>query len=312
MTGARTAVAGRYEAALRAFVAEGGEHALERAYETGRQALDDGVGLLDLAELHHAAVEAMVAEARTLAAAASTLASARAFFAEAASPFEMTHRAFREANVALRRINDRLEDESRRIAHTLHDEAGPLLVAVHLALKEVAADAPESLKPKLAGVRRHLNTIEDQIRHLAHEMRPMVLDDFGLAASFRFLAEGILSRNGLRVEVEDHLEVRLRKTVETTLYRIVQEALTNVARHAHAARARVRIASDTRHVHCSIWDDGAGFTPDSPELAKPASGLGLIGMRERLDALGGALRITSAPGRGTEIHVAIPLEGWES
>jgi signal transduction histidine kinase len=309
MTNARRAIAERYEVALRAYLAAGGESALKRAYETGRHALDDGLGLLDLAEVHHTVVATVVAEARTLAEVSSGLTAAGAFFAEAASPYEMTHRASRDANAALRQINERFEEESRRIAHTLHDDAGPLLVASQLALKDLAVDAMPTMRPKIARVREHLNTIEDQIRHLAREMRPTLLDDLGLAASIRFLAEGILTRNGLRVEVEDHLVGQLRSTVETSIYRIVQESLTNVARHARAAHARVRITADAGCVHCSISDDGIGFAIDAAGRTRAGNGLGLVGIRERVDALGGTLRIASAPGEGTEIHVAIPTEG---
>lgn len=309
--GARAAIAEGYEARLRAYLAEGGEPALERAYEAGRKALDEGIGLLDLADVHHAAVAAIVAGAGSLEQAAAWVAASSSFFAEAACPFEMTHRAFREANVALRRINETLEGECRRIAHALHDDAGPLLVAVHLALKELAAESPDPMRAKLAGVRESLNAIEDQIRHLAREMRPTALDAFGLAESIRFLAEGILTRNGLRVEVEDRLPARLRSTVETSIYRIVQEALTNVARHARAEHARVRLSGHGTRVECSIWDDGVGFEP-AAGAAGTGHGLGLVGIRERVDALGGTLRIASVPGRGTEIHVAIPLEEIES
>jgi signal transduction histidine kinase len=309
MTNARRVIAERYEAELRAYLAAGDEAALKRAYETGRQAVDEGLGLLELADIHHAAAAGVVAEAQTLADASSSLAAAGAFFAEAASPFEMTHRVFREATAALRHVNERFEEESRRIAHTLHDDAGPLLVAIHLALKDLAAEATPSMRPKLTRVREHLNTIEDQIRHLAREMRPTLLDDLGLAASIRFLAEGILTRNGLRVEVEDQLVDPLGSTVETSIYRIVQEALTNVARHARAAHARVQLAADAGFVRCSISDDGVGFATDATGRSKTGNGLGLVGIRERVNALGGTLRIDSAPGRGTEIHVAIPTEG---
>src|SRR5258705_7398282 len=114
-------------------------------------------------------------------------------------------------------------------------------------------------------------------------MRPTVLDDIGLAGSVRFLAEGISTRNGLRVAVEDGLGIRLRSTVETSIYRIVQEALTNVARHARAAHARVRLTENGGRVHCSIWDDGVGFEPASPGNKGVGHGLGLVGIRERVD-----------------------------
>jgi signal transduction histidine kinase len=310
MSDARAAlIAGGYEAQLRAYLEHAGEPALSQAYETGRKALEEGIGLLELASVHHAAVAAVVANAQTPTEASSIVTAAAAFYAEATSPFEMTHRAFQEANVALRRINDRLEEATRRIAHTLHDDTGPLLVASHLALKDAAADAPEFLRPKLAGVRKHLNTVEDQIRHLAKEMRPTQLDELGLVESLRFLADGVSARNGLRVEVEDHLHIRLGSTVETCLYRIVQEALTNVARHARAKHARVDLAEDDGSVLCCVWDDGIGFEPAAAHAAGGERGLGLFGIRERVEALGGSLRIASVPGRGTELRVVFPLEG---
>lgn len=295
----------RYRDELKAYLARPGEVPLKRAYEIGRDVLDDGGGLLDIATIHFGAVADLVAEEKVPAFSPTVLAAAGAFFVEALAPFEMTHRGFREANLALRSVNESLEAKSTRIAHALHDEAGPLLVTVHLALKALARDVAPPIAERLDAVRAQLNEIEEQLRHLAHEFRPLTLEQFGLGESLRFLAEGIASRNGLRVDVEVVLEHRLEPTVEITLYRLVQEGLTNVIRHARARQARARIVAENGMIHCTVADDGVGM---DPSRAEDGRGLGLTGMHERVGALGGTLRVRSAPGLGTEIHATIPKE----
>jgi PAS domain S-box-containing protein len=212
----------------------------------------------------------------------------------------------------LRALSTRLlqarEDEAKRIAHALHDEAGQLLVAVRLELDDLARTLPGGDAARMARTRALLDQIEEQLRRLSHELRPMILDDLGLAPALRFLAEGIGRRSGLAVVVESSVGERLPPLVETAVYRIVQEALTNVARHAAAARVDVRLSRDARALLCSVADDGRGFDVD-PTLARRGSeSLGLVGMRERADALGGTLEIGSAPGQGTRIQVTIPLD----
>jgi PAS domain S-box-containing protein len=209
---------------------------------------------------------------------------------------------------ALRRLNESLEQEAERIAHALHDEAGQLLTSAHITLAEVGRDLAAPARERLQEVRCHLDRIEEQLRHLAHELRPRILDDMGLVPALEFLAEGVEKRAGISVTVIALLETRLPPLVETTLYRLAQEALTNVSKHARATRVSLQLRQEPRRIHCTIQDDGVGF--DAPALLarRGERGLGLVGIRDRLEALGGTFQVTSTPGRGTELLVTIPLE----
>jgi signal transduction histidine kinase len=308
VTDTRDAAAGQYAAALRDYLAGAGEAALHLVYQIGREGIGHGSGLLQIAALHHEALATLFSRTPTPDDCARTVRAAGSFFAESLAPFEMAHRGFREANAALRRLNEALEEEARRIAHALHDEAGQLLASVHIRLEEVASELPPPARARLRDVRELLDQIEAQLRRLSHELRPTILDDLGLHPALDFLAQGVSARAGLAVTVEGSTAGRLPPPIETVLYRIVQEALTNASRHARASRVTVRIERDARAVRCSIRDDGVGF--DAPAvLAQPGTGgLGLIGMRERLAPVGGRLEISSAPGRGTTLAVEVPLE----
>lgn len=299
-------IAADYRAGLGAYLADGGEPALGRAYELGRTALKDEINLLELLAIHHEALASLVAQPGSRRDALHQLNAARDFVTEAISPFEMTHRGFREANQALHRINERLESEARRIAHVIHDDAGALLVTVHLAFKELERELSPEAKQQLRRVRAQLNELEQHLRHLSHELRPTILDDLGLLPALCFLAQGISARNGLRVEVHSEELRPLSPTVQTVLYRIVQEALANVVRHSRATHATVSLRADGPAVLCSIRDDGVGIRNGSGTHPERTHGLGLLGIRDRLDALGGTLQIHSDPGQGTELRISVP------
>jgi two-component system sensor histidine kinase DegS len=143
---------------------------------------------------------------------------------------------------------------------------------------------------------------------VAHELRPVVLDDLGLLPALRFLGDGVAQRSGFAITVTGSTEGRLPPRIETEIYRTVQEALSNVARHSHASRALIEVRRTTRDVRCRICDDGRGFDPGVARVAEGARGLGLRGIRERLAPIGGAMEIQSRPGGGTELRVRIPLE----
>ncbi|MBI2884307.1 MAG: PAS domain S-box protein [Candidatus Methylomirabilis oxyfera] len=212
------------------------------------------------------------------------------------------------AGQALRHLNEAMEQESRRIAHALHDEAGQLLAAVDIALEECARELPPTAQEQLQEVRGLLDQIEAQLRHLSHELRPTILDDLGLVPAMEFLAEGVSARTGLSVTVDGPTTGRLPLAIETALYRIVQEALTNVTKHAQATSVSVQVKRENRRLRCTIHDDGIGFDVSAVLAQKGDRGLGLVGIRERLNAVGGRLQITSAPGQGTELAITIPLE----
>ncbi len=307
MTEARASLRADYRTALRDYLGGAGEAALQRAYELGRQAIGEEVGVLEMAALHHETVIAILQRTPAPADHARVISEAGAFFAESLSPFEMASRTFKEAASTLRRLNETLEEEGKRIAHALHDEAGQLLASVYLALEEVACELPGA-RERLRSVRTLLDGIEDQLRHLSHELRPTILDDLGLVPALEFLAEGVAARSGIAVAVEAAADGRLLPTIETALYRIVKEALTNVTRHAQARRVLVQIRRKERSVFCSVRDDGKGFDVPEALSRRGKRGLGLAGIRERLRPLGGTLDIDSSPGRGTELLISLPVE----
>jgi signal transduction histidine kinase len=221
----------------------------------------------------------------------------------------MAHRGFQDAVRALRQLNETLEEEIKRIAYAVHDEAGQLLVAVHLALADVAPELPERQQAQVARIKELLNQVEKHLRRYSHELRPTILDDLGWIPAIRFLAEGISKRADLPIHIDASVSERLPSTIETTLYRIVQEALTNAVKHAKAGHVWIRAWRETLVLCCSIRDDGGGFDSSEAHAVPGHKGLGLIAMQERVTAIGGTLRIKSRPGHGTELSIRLPLEG---
>jgi signal transduction histidine kinase len=149
-------------------------------------------------------------------------------------------------------------------------------------------------------------TLQD-VRRLAVELRPKALDDFGLEAALERLADTFREQTGIGVEVEARTGDRLPAEIETALYRIVQEALTNVVKHAQAKRVSIVVTRKHRSVAALIEDDGGGFEPDG-EAKGEGHGLGLVGMRERVSLLGGRLAVETAIGVGTTVVAEVPLK----
>ncbi len=298
----------RYVSALEEHVQSGNESTLRRAYDVGREAISEGKSLLEMATFHHIALRKILGRLNSDAAEKEALESARQFFAESISPYEMAHRGFNEAIAALRHLNEALEQEIRRIASAVHDEAGQLLTALHLTLAEISRDVPEPVRNRLGDLNPIFAQIEDQLRRLSHELRPTILDDLGCIPAIRFLADGVSRRNGIPIRVEASIEGRFPPAMETALYRIVQEALTNAMKHAQAKSVTIQFSRVDESICCSIRDDGVGFDVRSTRAPGSASGLGLIGIQERLNAMGGTLRILSSPGQGTNLLIRLPME----
>jgi signal transduction histidine kinase len=297
-----------YRSAFGEYAQRGGEAALGRAYELGRRAITEKKSLMEIASLHHQALHGVLADAQGAVRRQELLTAAAAFLAEFLSPHEMAHRGVQDAIAALRQLNETLEEEIKRIAYAVHDEAGQLLVAVHLALADVARELPERQKEQLGRIEELLNQVERQLRRYSHELRPTVLDDLGWIPAIRFLAEGVSKRANLPIHIKVAFAGRLPSTTEIALYRVVQEALTNAVKHAKAGNIWVRAWRDEFVLCCSIRDDGAGFDVRAVQAAGCRKGLGLIGMQERLSAIGGTVRIESGRGRGTELLIRLPLE----
>ena len=289
----------RYALGLQEHVACSSEATLQHAYESGRQALAEGLGILHVAGAHHRAMALLTSSAP------SPAELSESFLLECLAPFEMAHRGTGEANAALRHLTARLEEEARRIAHALHDDAGQLLSTIYLAVDELAHDLPPDVRERVRGIKAGLDQLDERLRQLAHELSPPMLAELGLLPAIKFLADGVSGRAGLSIDVADTTVGRLAPPVEITLYRVVKEALNNVAKHARATRVHVGLALRDSTLHCTVRDDGQGFDVLATQ-ARPA-GLGVIGMRERLEALGGQLVIRSSPGRGTELDATVPV-----
>jgi signal transduction histidine kinase len=303
VTGSTPHLQKQFTKALEAHLTQGAEAALLSAYELGRTVLNERLGVLGVATLLQGALVAACERRPTES--VKTVQAAGTFVLECLCSFEMAHRAVREANTALRGLNEFLEEQTRRISHKLHDEAGQLLASVYLALDDVAPDLPAPATARLQSVKTLLDQIEEELRRLSHDLRPTILDDLGLMPALDSIAEAISARTGLWVKVEGQRQDRFPPAIETVLYRIVQEALNNVSKHAHASTVTIVVRREARRVCCSVRDDGVGFDPGTARST--VKGIGLIGIRERLAPLGGALSIDAAPSRGTELRVAIPL-----
>src|ERR1700719_113894 len=297
-----------YRSAFGEYTRSGGEAALGRAYELGRRPITEKKSFMEIAFMHHQAIHGMLAEAQGAARHQELLKAAGDFLAEMLSPYEMAHRGVQDAIAALRRLNETLEEEIKRIAYAVHDEAGQLLVAVHLALADVARELPERHKEQMGRVEELLNQVEKQLRRYSHELRPTVLDDLGWIPAIRFLAEGVSKRANLSIQIKTTVVGRLPGPMEIAVYRIVQEALTNAAKHSKASRVWIRIGKKNRIFCCSIEDDGVGFDVRAVQSDGKRRGLGLIGMQERLNGIGGTLSIDSVRGRGTRLLIQLPTE----
>ncbi len=234
-----------YPTTLRNYLGGAGESALQQAYQIGRKALDAGTGLVAIADIHHSCLRELLAHDVGIDERNRILTAAAQFFAECISPYEMTYGGFREANTALRHFNEVLEQEAKRIANALHDEAGQLLVAVYIALQDLCNEVP-AVQPQILKVTQLLDQIEVQLRRLSHELMPALLSDLGLVPALRYLFEGLAQRAQLQISIEAVTEQRLPRRVETTLYHVAKEALHNVIKHARATAVWIRIHRNSR------------------------------------------------------------------
>jgi signal transduction histidine kinase len=226
---------------------------------------------------------------------------AETFAARAAIAADLSTRVARDA---MRRVVAAQELERRRLARELHDETGQALTSILLGLKSVEEAPADDERQRAAAELRELvvTTLQD-VRRLAVELRPKALDDFGLVPALERLGETFAEQTGTRVQLEAQLGERLPAEIETALYRIVQEALTNVAKHARAGNVSILLMRKDASVSAVIEDDGLGFEPS--ELRE--SGLGLLGMRERLELIDGRFEVESRRGGGTTIVAEVPL-----
>jgi signal transduction histidine kinase len=228
---------------------------------------------------------------------------AEAFGTRAALAIHLSERVARET---LNAILEAEEAERGRIARELHDETGSALSGILLGLTAIdrAATLPEARKAS-ATLQETAKTTLEKVGRLALALRPPTLDDFGLAPALKALGAGLQAQGGpeVKLTVDAAAGERLPGRVETALFRITQEALTNVVKHAHAKAVHITFARQERSVILTIEDDGCGFS----RAQVPSDRFGLVGMRERTASVNGALDIDSQRGSGTRLTVEIPI-----
>jgi signal transduction histidine kinase len=205
----------------------------------------------------------------------------------------------------VQRIVGGQEQERRRLSRELHDETGQALTSILLGLKAIEdTQGTERFPAALAELREIVVATLQDVRRLAVELRPKALDDFGLVPALERLTGFFAEQTGIAAHLQSRLPAsRLPSETETVLYRVVQEALTNVVKHAQAEHVSVLLHSKPGRVAVVIEDDGRGFAEEDE-----TEGIGLLGMRERVALVGGTVALESRPGAGTTIVVEVPAE----
>jgi signal transduction histidine kinase len=225
---------------------------------------------------------------------------AQRFAARAAVAVDLSRRV---ARTTVQRIVSGQEQERRRLSRELHDETGQALTSILLGLKAIEdAQGTERFPAALATLREQVVATLQDVRRLAVELRPKALDDFGLVPALDRLTSAFAEQTGIAADLESRLpETRLPSEIETVLYRVVQEALTNVVKHAQAEHVSVLLHVKGGRVAVVIEDDGRGFAEGDE-----TTGIGLLGMRERVALVNGSVTVESSPGAGTTIVVEVP------
>ncbi len=223
--------------------------------------------------------------------------------------------ALRESQRELRELSARVlearEEEKTLIARELHDELGQLLTALKMDLASLRETGPEQLENKMQEMGRLLDQTVAATRRISADLRPLMLDDLGLADAASWLVEDFAKRSGIECRMQTsgtEALAEVSKSVATAVYRAIQESLTNIARHSGATSAWVVLAIEDRSIFVEVEDNGRGITPEA--MAKSRS-LGLKGMRERITYLGGSLEVARAPRGGTRLRVRVPLRGLQ-
>jgi len=227
-----------------------------------------------------------------------------------------------ERTLQMRALTERAinahEDERKLIARQLHDDTAQSLSMLIINLDQLTgliAPDQSDVQTRLMKARDlAIGTLKD-LRQTAYDLRPTMLDDLGLAPAIRWYARSRLEEAGIhvRLDIANEVTTRLPPQLETTLYRIAQEAMTNIVRHADAANATIQLARENGHVCLRIEDDGRGFdVAQTPRQAVRRQHFGLLGVRERAELVGGTVNLTSQPGRGTQLEITLPVDETEA
>lgn len=242
-------------------------------------------------------------------------------FDEMAQALERREREHQEAEERIRASEEQLrrlqthvqkvrEEERLRLAREIHDNLGQALTALRIDLswirKKILSDNPQALQDKLDGMTRIIDDAMDTVHHVSSELRPRILDDLGLVEAIEWQAEEFQQRTGIPCEVTvGDFDLDLSMEQSTGLFRILQEALTNVTRHSGAARVSVTLDATSRVLTMIVSDDGRGIRAE--EIQSPHS-YGLLGIRERVHAMAGEIEISGDPNSGTQLKISVPLK----
>jgi signal transduction histidine kinase len=335
-------LAQQYKASLQDYLDNGEEAALQQAYELGRKALAEGLGVLEMVTIHGEALGKVLFGTLRPEESVRVLKAAE-FSAESLSPFEMTYRAFQEANVKLRLLSEHLqsvrEDERSQIARDIHDELGQALTCLKMDLSWLSnrlsendstqVSAPthfddaarrsrsrlrngkksatqESLLEKTKTMLKFIDGTIQTVRRISAELRPSSLDDLGLSAAIEWQVQEFQTRTGIRCKLTlPSNDITLDQKRSTAMFRIFQETLTNVARHSNATHVTISLQKESDNLSLNVKDNGRGITEN--EISNSKS-LGLVGMRERAFLLGGEVNITGVREKGTTVTVRVPID----
>ena len=224
---------------------------------------------------------------------------------------EQSRRMEEQLRLLSRQLLSAQEEERKKISRELHDVIAQTLTSINVrlaALKKEAALSTEGLERSIARTQELVQESVDVVHRFARELRPTVLDDLGLVPALHTFMKTFREETGIRVSLSAFAEVeRVNDDKRTVLYRVAQEALANVARHAHASQVDVKIQKLDGAACMTIKDNGKGFVQEHVLTAKKNRRLGLLGMRERLEMVGGAFAVRSAPRKGTTVIAQIPL-----
>jgi PAS domain S-box-containing protein len=217
---------------------------------------------------------------------------------------EQLHESRERLQALSRQLLTAQENERRRLAHELHDEVGQTLTAISVNLQAARAVGGKAARPHLGEAIAIVDQAIEQVRHLSLDLRPSMLDDLGLEAALRWYADRQIRRTGLAIHLDTNVgSCRLPAEMETACFRVAQEALTNVVRHARARRAWIELQQRGEALELAVRDDGIGFDPKAArKRAAEGASFGLLGMQERVELLGGELAIESRPGQGTSVR----------
>lgn len=337
-------LAERYEEALESYLTSADESGLWRAYVLGRESLQSGVGLLDLVLLHRRALDRRVEDPVTPAQVIRLvdIEGAADFLLEALAPYEMAQRVLGEGtDDLLRRTDgarqastrhqralgralealDRLEQERRRLAADLvdaeekertriaaevHDDSLQVLTALDMRIQTLAlAEEHAERRRALEAAQEIVRLASDRLRNLVFDLRPPELERVGLGVVLRASLERLSAESGIDVDLQDDLETSPPPEAGIVLYRIAQEALANVRRHARAGSALVNLSQQDGGFLLQVRDDGQGFDP-ADHAGQSSRHFGLTVMRERAETVGGWIRVESLPGKGTVVEAWVP------